>query len=263
MAGDLGRRGGVQRPEPGPGLGRRPPVDLRPRDAAVPVGRAPHGARLQLHARRRLHAHPAPAGLHGPAADGLRRVRPELRERGDQGGRPPARDHESQHRGDPPPDEADGVGDRLVARGLDRRARVLPLDAVALPPVLRARARVPPRGARQVVPEGPDRARERAGDRRPLRALRHRGRVEEPDAVVLQDHRLRRPAARRDGRARVVARPRADDAAQLDRPLRGRARDVHGAGERRGAARLHDATRHALRRDVLRPRARASAHRSC
>ena len=37
--------------------------------------------------------------------------------------------------------------------------------------------RIPPRGARQVVPEGPDRARERAGDRRPLRALRHRGRV--------------------------------------------------------------------------------------
>ena len=52
----------------------------------------------------------------------------------------------------------------------------------------------------QVVPEGPDRARERAGDRRPLRAVRHRGRGEEPDAVVLQDHRLRRPAARRDGR---------------------------------------------------------------
>ena len=52
------------------------------------------------------------------------------------------------------------------SRGLDRRARVLPLDAVALPAVLRARAGVPPRGARQVVPQGPDGARERAGDRR-------------------------------------------------------------------------------------------------
>ncbi len=78
------------------------------------------------------------------------------------------------------PDEAHGLGDRLVARGLDRRARVLPLDAVALPAVLRARARLPTRGAGQLVPEGPDRARERAGDRRPLRALRHRGRGAEP-----------------------------------------------------------------------------------
>ena len=118
------------------------------------------------------------------------------------------------------------------------------------------------RGARQVVPEGPDRARERAGDRRALRALRHRGRVEEPDAVVLQDHRLRRPAARRDGRARVVARPRADDAAQLDRPLRGRARDVHAC---RGAARScpssrRDPTRCSARRSSpSRPSIRSSA----
>ena len=53
--------------------------------------------------------------------------------------------------------------------------------------------------------------------------------------------------------ARVLARARADDAAELDRPLRGRARDVHRRRERRGAARLHDAARHAVRRDVLRP----------
>ena len=121
---------------------------------------------------------------------------------------------------------------------------------------------VPPRGAGQVVPEGPDRAGERAGDRRALRALRHRGRVQEPHPVVLQDHRVRRPAARRDGRARVVARARPDDAAQLDRPLRGRPRDLHGRRERGGAARLHDAARHAVRRDVLRPRPGASADRA-
>ena len=144
-----------------------------------------------------------------------------------------------------------GLGDRLVARGLDRRARVLPLDAVALPALLRAGARVPPRGARQVVPEGPDRARERAGDRRPLRALRHRGRGEEPDAVVLQDHRLRRRAARRDGAARVVARARADDAAQLDRPLGGRARR---RSRSRGPARSCPSSR--------RDRTRCSARRS-
>ena len=85
-------------------------------------------------------------------------------------------------------------------------------------------SRVPQGGAGQLVPERPDGARERAGDRRALRALRRRGRGAEPDAVVLPDHRLRRPAARRDGAARALARARADDAAQLDRPLRGRAR---------------------------------------
>ena len=42
-------------------------------------------------------------------------------------------------------------------------------------------------------------------------------------AVVLQDHRLRRPPARRPRRHRL-ARAREDDAAQLDRPLGGRAR---------------------------------------
>ena len=254
MAGPLGRRGCVHGPEPRPLGGRRRPLDLRPRDAPVPLRRAPHGARLQLHARRRLRARPAPAGVHGAAPDGVRRVRPERRERRDPGRRPPARDHEPQHRGDPPPDEAHGVGDRLVARGLDRRARVLPLDAVAVPALLRARARLSARGAGQVVSEGPDGARERAGDRRPLRAVRHRGRGAEPDAVVLQDHRLRRPAARRDGAARVLARARADDAAELDRPLGGRARHVHGRRERRGAAGLHDAARHVVRRHLLRPR---------
>ena len=83
------------------------------------------------------------------------------------------------------------------------RARVLPLDAVAVPAAVRGRARLPQGGAGQVVPERPDRARERAGDRRPLRALRRRGRVAQPRAVDVQDHRLRRPAARRDGAARA------------------------------------------------------------
>ena len=113
-----------------------------------------------------------------------------------------------------------------------------------------------------MVPQRPDRARERAGDRRALRALRRRGRGAEPRAVVLPDHRLRRPAARRDGAARVVARARADDAAQLDRALRGRARSLFRIERaRRGRARLHDAARHAVRRDVLRARAGAPACR--
>ena len=75
-------------------------------------------------------------------------------------------------------------------------------------------------------PQRPDRARERAGDRRALRALRRARRGEEPRAVALPHHRVRGRAARRDGPARVVARARADDAAQLDRPLGRRRGDL-------------------------------------
>ena len=45
---------------------------------------------------------------------------------------------------------------------------------------------------------------------------------QEARAVVLQDHRLRRPAPRRLRDPRVLARPRRHHAAELDRPLRGR-----------------------------------------
>ena len=148
---------------------------VRPRDAPVPVGRAPHGPRARLHDRRRRRALPPPQRLHGAAPDGLRRVRAAGRERGDPRRRPPARRHRAQHRAHPRPDEAHGLVDRLEPRGLDARAGVLPLDAVAVPEALRGRARVPQGRARQVVPERPDRARERAGERRPLRALRRRG----------------------------------------------------------------------------------------
>ncbi len=111
-----------------------------------------------------------------------------------------------------------------------------------------------------MVPLRPDRARERAGDRRSLRALRPRGRVAQPRAVAVQDHRLRRPAARRHGGARL-ARARADDAAQLDRPLRGRRGHLPGRGARRRRPGLHDAPRHPLRCHLLRPRPGASARR--
>ena len=122
----------------------------------------------------------------------------------------------------PPPVPRVGHLDRLVARARHPHARVLPLDPVDLPAAVRERARLPDRGAGPVVPEGRDGARQRAGRRRPLRALRHRGRPAQPRAVVLQDHRLRRPPARRLRPARVLARARDHDAAQLDRPLRGR-----------------------------------------
>ena len=158
------------------------------------------------------------------------------------------------------PDAPHGLGDRLGSRGLRTRADVLPLDAVALPQVLRARARLPQGGARQLVPVRPDRARERARRRRPLLALRHDGRDAEHGAVVLQDHRLRRRAARRPG---DIDWPERTKKIQTD--WIGRSEGRGGAVPRRGARPrhpgLHDASRHALRRDVLRHRARVTARR--
>ena len=225
LAARLGGRGCVPHAQSRarPGRGRQ---DLRRRDAAVPLGRAAHGARPELHDRRRRRPPAPPARLPRPASDGLRRLRPARRERGDPRRHASTRLHGAQHRRDPGADAPHGLGDGLGARDLDARARVLPLDAMALPPLLRAGPRVSQGGTGQLVPGRPDGARERAGDRRPLRALRRRGRGQDPDPVVLQDHRLRRRAARRDGPARAVAGARPDDAAQLDRPLRRRARDL-------------------------------------
>ena len=108
------------------------------------------------------------------------------------------------------------------------------------------------------MPERPDRARERARRRRALLALRRGRRGAEHGAVVLQDHGIRRRAARgpRDDR---LARAHEEDPDELDRPLRGRGDPLPRRGARHRHPCLHDATRHALRRDVLRDRARVAA----
>ena len=118
------------------------------------------------------------------------------------------------------------------------------------------RARVSQGRRGQLVPEGRDRAGERAGDRRPLRALRHAGRGPPARAVVLQHHRLRRPPARRPPHDRVAG-PRRDDAGELDRPLGGRRGRLPLRGARHRLPGVHHAPGHALRRDVLRHGARA------
>ena len=56
---------------------------LLPVDVPLPVRQAAHGARAQLHHRRRAHALPPHARLQRAAADGLGRLRPAGRERGD------------------------------------------------------------------------------------------------------------------------------------------------------------------------------------
>ena len=111
---------------------------------------------------------------------------------------------------------------------------LLPLDAVAVPAVRRTRPLLPPGGAGQLVPQRPDGDRERVRRRRPLRALRSRGRAPEHDAVVHADDRVRRRAARvRPAGGRLLARADEGDPAQLDRPLRRRRDPLPRRGDRR------------------------------
>ena len=173
----------------------------------------------------------------------------------------PARLDERGDRGVPAAVPRVGHLDRLVARVRHARAALLPLDAVDLPAALRARTGLPQGGRGQVVPERPDGAGQRAGHRRALRALRRRGRGQAARAVVLPHHRLRRPAARRPRHDRV-ARARQDDAAQLDRALRGRRGRVPLRRARHRLPGLHHPPGHAVRRDVLRHGARASRRRA-
>ena len=101
------------------------------------------------------------------------------------------------------------------------------------------------------MPERPDRAGQRAGHRRPLRALRRRGDQARADAVVLQDHRLRPGAAGQPGRPGAdLARARHHRPAQLDRPVRGRPRHLRRVEGARADDGLHDPSGHAVRRDV-------------
>ena len=229
---------------------------LRARDAAVPQRRAAHRAPEGLLRRRRRRALPPAHGPPRAAPDGLRRVRPARREPRDP------------HR--PASARVDGGGDRLLPEAVPRvghldrldarvrhaRAALLPLDAVDLPAAVQARPRLPQGVRGQLGPGRGDRAGQRAGHRRARRALR-RARGDPPArAVVLPHHRLRGPPRRRPRHDRL-ARARQADAAQLDRALGGRRGHVPLRGARRRLPGLHHAARHAVRRDVLRPRARA------
>ena len=254
---DLGGR------QPRPARLRRVEAEgLRAGDAALPVGRAPCRAPQVLRGRRRDRPLPPPPRLRGDPPDGLRRLRPAGREQRDQNRRAAAGRDRALDRVLPPAVPRVGDLDRLVAGARHPHARVLPLDPVDLPAAVRARPRLPHRGAGPVVPERRHRAGQRAGGRRPLRALRHRGRPAQPRAVVLPHHRVRRPPARRLRPARVLARARDHDAAQLDRPLRGRRGRLPLRGARPRLPRLHHPSRHPLRRHLLRPRPRAPRARA-
>ena len=263
LAGGLGGRGCLHGPEPGAGRPRTTgPLRLRPRDAPVPLGRAPHGARLQLHDGRRPHPHSPPAGDDGAAADGLRRVRPSRGERRDPRGRPPARDHEPQHRVDPPADEADGLGDRLVARGLDRASRS----------TTAGRSGCSCASSRRASPTG---ARRRSSGARRTRPCSRTSRSSTGAASAAAPRSSRGTSTQWFFKITEYADALLDETALLEswpekvltmqRNWIGRSEGARviftRAGIGRGAAGLHDAARHAVRRDVLRPRAGASARR--
>ena len=95
--------------------------------------------------------------------------------------------------------------------------------------------------------------------RRALRALRRRGRGAQPRAVVLQDHRLRGRPARRDVPARGVAGARSDACSGTGSAAPRAPTSSSAWTARRGDRGLHDPARHAVRRDLLRARTRASA----
>ena len=106
------------------------------------------------------------------------------------------------------------------------------------------------RGAGQLVPRAGHGAGQRGGHRR--RAQRARqlpGVPPQPEAVDDADHRLRRPAGRRPGPAGLAGLGQGD-AAQLDRPLRGRAsrasRSPAGTADRG----LHHPPGHPVRRHL-------------
>ena len=188
----------------------------------VSVGPEPaHGPRPQLHDGRRPDPRAAAQRLARRAPDGLGRLRAAGGERRHPRGPPSARDDRAEHRDDARPDEAPRLGDRLGPRSRGAPAGLLPLDTVAVPAVRRPRARLPQGGAGQLVPERPDRDRERVRRRRPLRALRRRGRAAEHDAVV-HAGRPHMPTSCSSTTDAALARPDEGDPAQLDRPLGGR-----------------------------------------
>ena len=145
---------------------------------------------------RALPAHERPQRL---LAHRLRRLRAAGRERRHQERRPPgATGRCATSRTCAASSARMGATLDWASRGRHLPARLLPLEPVALPAVPGGRPRLSPDGARRLVPQGPGRARARAGrGRRPgLLALRHAGHQARPRAVVLPHHEVRRRAAR-------------------------------------------------------------------
>ena len=109
---------------------------LLPVDVPLPLRAAAHGARAQLHHRRRHRPLPADARQKRAATDGLGRLRHARRKRGDEPPGCPRHLDLQQYRLHEKPAESAGLCHRLVARNRDLQTRLLPLGTMALHPPL-------------------------------------------------------------------------------------------------------------------------------
>ena len=254
MAGRLGGCGAV----PG-GATRRTPELLRARDVSLPLGPYPHGPRAQLHDGRRGGPLQAGAWLRRPPSHGLGRLRPAGGERGVRARRPSRRVDLREYRDHARAAAVDGALHRLGARVRHLPSRLLRAPAGAVPRLLRGRPGRAQGGVGQLGPGRRHGARQRAGGGRARLALGRADREAQARAVVLPHHPLRRRAAGGAGGAAALAGQGAAHAAQLDRPLRGRARPLPHRGPGRGAGGLHHPPRYAVRRVLLRALAQSPA----
>ncbi|MNF80945.1 hypothetical protein D3C84_631990 [compost metagenome] len=162
-----------------------------PVDVPLPERQATHGARAQLHHRRRDRPLPAHAGQERAAAHGLGCLRHAGGERRDEEQRRARQVDLREHRLHEGPAEQPGPGHRLVARSHHLQARLLPLGTVAVHSAVREGRDLPQERYRQLGPGRPDGPRQRTGHRRPRLALRRAGGEARDTDVLLQDHRLR------------------------------------------------------------------------
>ena len=156
-------------------------------------------------------------GYGGAPPDGLGRLRHAGRERRDGEGRPSRRLDPRQHRRDEGAAQAPWLRPRLDARAGDLRARLLRARTGAVSRLPRIGAGLSQGIGGQLGPGRHDRARQRAGDRRPRLALGRARREAQAQPVVPEDHPVRRRAAERAGIARALAGQGQADAGELDR----------------------------------------------
>ena len=197
VAAGVGRAGAVPSGRP-----RRPAAEeVRPRHVPVPLRRPAHGSRRGVRDRRRRRALLGAARLQRHAPDRLGLLRPARRERRDQARPRPARVDLREHR------DAEGVDApvrvllRLGPRAAHLRPRVLPWNQWLFLRFFEQGLAY--RKASQVNWCPNDQtvlANEQVVGGRCERCDTA-GHQAQADPVVLQDHRLRRPAARRHGAA--------------------------------------------------------------